>query len=82
MKSVSPVVHVAVEPKNPADLSKVVEGLKRLVKSDPIVHCIIEKSGEHIIAAAGELHLELCLKKFVINQRENVQTNGGKTLSP
>jgi elongation factor 2 len=37
-------------------------GLKRLAKSDPMVQCIIEESGEHIIAGAGELHLEICLK--------------------
>merc|ERR1719516_196407 len=60
--SVSPVVRVAVEPKNLADLPKLVEGLKRLAKSDPMVQCIIEESGEHIIAGAGELHLEICLK--------------------
>merc|ERR1711868_266839 len=60
--SVSPVVRVAVEPKNPAGLPKLVEGLKRLSKSDPMVQCIIEESGEHIIAGAGELHLEICLK--------------------
>merc|ERR1712091_245856 len=60
--SVSPVVRVAVEPKNPADLPKLVEGLKRLSKSDPMVQILIEESGEHIIAGAGELHLEICLK--------------------
>merc|ERR1712106_861615 len=60
--SVSPVVRVAVEPRNAADLPKLVEGLKRLAKSDPMVQCIIEESGEHIIAGAGELHLEICLK--------------------
>jgi elongation factor 2 len=60
--SVSPVVRVAVECKNPADLPKLVEGLKRLSKSDPLVQCSIEESGEHIIAGAGELHLEICLK--------------------
>jgi elongation factor 2 len=60
--SVSPVVRVAVEPRNPADLPKLVEGLKRLSKSDPMVQCMIEESGEHIIAGAGELHLEICLK--------------------
>ena len=60
--SVSPVVRVAVECKNPADLPKLVEGLKRLSKSDPMVQCSIEESGEHIIAGAGELHLEICLK--------------------
>merc|ERR1711884_89743 len=60
--SVSPVVRVAVEPKNAADLPKLVEGLKRLAKSDPMVQCMIEESGGHIIAGAGELHLEICLK--------------------
>jgi elongation factor 2 len=60
--SVSPVVRVAVEPKNPGDLPKLVEGLKRLSKSDPLVQCTMEESGEHIIAGAGELHLEICLK--------------------
>lgn len=60
--SVSPVVRVAVECKNPSELPKLVEGLKRLAKSDPMVQCLIEESGEHIIAGAGELHLEICLK--------------------
>eukprot|EP00758_Cryptobia_borreli_P010045 Tbor_TRINITY_DN5529_c1_g3::TRINITY_DN5529_c1_g3_i2::g.12932::m.12932/K03234/EEF2; elongation factor 2 len=60
--SVSPVVRVAVQAKNPADLPKLVEGLKRLAKSDPLVVTSIEESGEHIVAGAGELHLEICLK--------------------
>ncbi|VAI79898.1 unnamed protein product [Triticum turgidum subsp. durum] len=60
--SVSPVVRVAVQCKVASDLPKLVEGLKRLAKSDPMVLCTIEESGEHIIAGAGELHLEICLK--------------------
>jgi elongation factor 2 len=60
--SVSPVVRVAVECKNSQDLPKLVEGLKRLSKSDPMVQCQIEETGEHIVAGAGELHLEICLK--------------------
>ena len=40
--SVSPVVRVAVEAKNPADLPKLVEGLKRLAKSDPMVQVSVE----------------------------------------
>merc|ERR1712079_272251 len=60
--SVAAVVRVAVEPKNAQDLPKLVEGLKRLSKSDPLVQCSTAKTGEHIIAGAGELHLEICLK--------------------
>ena len=60
--SVSPVVQVAVEVKNASDLPKLVEGLKRLSKSDPCVQVSISETGEHIVAGAGELHLEICLK--------------------
>ena len=41
-------------------------GLKRLAKSDPMVQCSIEETGEHIIAGAGELHLEICLKDLQV----------------
>jgi len=85
--SVSPVVRVAVQAKNPSDLPKLVEGLKRLAKSDPMVQISMEESGEHIIAGAGELHLEICLKDLeedhaqiplikadpVVSYRESVQ---------
>jgi elongation factor 2 len=60
--SVSPVVQVSVDVKNANDLPKLVEGLKRLSKSDPCVQCFTSESGEHIVAGAGELHLEICLK--------------------
>jgi len=63
--SVSPVVRVAVDVKNANDLPKLVEGLKKLSKSDPLVQCITEESGEHIIAGCGELHVEICLKDLV-----------------
>jgi elongation factor 2 len=60
--SVSPVVRVAVDVKNASDLPKLMEGLKRLSKSDPLVLCFTAPTGEHIVAGAGELHLEICLK--------------------
>ena len=60
--SVSPVVQRSVEVKNAQDLPKLVEGLKRLSKSDPCVTTTISESGEHVVAGAGELHLEICLK--------------------
>jgi len=63
--SVSPVVRVAVDVKNAADLPKLVDGLKKLSKSDPLVLCFTEESGEHIIAGCGELHVEICLKDLV-----------------
>nr|XP_018262560.1 elongation factor 2 [Kwoniella dejecticola CBS 10117]OBR84718.1 elongation factor 2 [Kwoniella dejecticola CBS 10117] len=59
--SVSPVVQVAVECKNASDLPKLVEGLKRLSKSDPCVKTWMDENGSIIVAGAGELHLEICL---------------------
>merc|ERR1719408_643398 len=60
--SVSPVVRVAVRPKDGRDLPKLVEGLKKMAKSDPLVVCEMGESGEHVIAGCGELHVEICLK--------------------
>jgi elongation factor 2 len=55
-------VRVAVEVKNASDLPKLVEGLRKLAKADPLVLCYTEESGEHIVAGCGELHVEICLK--------------------
>ncbi|CAI4210633.1 unnamed protein product [Parascedosporium putredinis] len=57
-----PVVQQSVQVKNAQDLPKLVEGLKRLSKSDPCVLTFTNDSGEHVVAGAGELHLEICLK--------------------
>merc|ERR1719502_2561941 len=93
--SVSPVVRVAVAAKNPNDLPKLVEGLKRLSKSDPLVVCTMEESGEHIIAGCGELHIEICLKDLqedfmngapitisdpVVSYRETVSDESSRTV--
>jgi len=91
--SVSPVVQVAVEVQNANDLPKLVEGLKRLSKSDPCVMTWINETGEHIVAGAGELHLEICLKDLeedhagiplkksapVVGYRETIQAKSSMT---
>merc|ERR1711988_525215 len=91
--SVSPVVKIAVKVKDGKDLPKLVEGLKKLSKSDPLVVCSTEESGEHIIAGCGELHVEICLKDLrdeyagcdfimsdpVVSYRETVSTTSSQT---
>merc|ERR1719224_265047 len=91
--SVSPVVKVAVKPKDGKDLPKLVEGLKKLSKSDPLVICTTEESGEHVIAGCGELHVEICLKDLreeyaqcdfvmsdpVVSYRETVSATSNQT---
>ena len=53
--TVSPVVRVAVNAKNPADLPKLIAGLVQVINTET----------EHIICGSGELHLEICLKDLV-----------------
>jgi ribosome assembly protein 1 len=57
-----PIVRVALEPVNPADLNKMIKGMKLLEQSDPCAQYEVLESGEHVILTAGELHLERCLK--------------------
>jgi len=56
-----PIVRVALEPVSPADLDKMINGLKLLVQSDPCAEYEQFESGEHVLLTAGELHLERCL---------------------
>merc|ERR1712190_532641 len=91
--SVSPVVKVAVKVKDGKELPKLVEGLKKLSKSDPLVVCTTEESGEHVIAGCGELHVEICLKDLreeyagcdfsvsdpVVSYRETVNESSSQT---
>ena len=56
-----PIVRVALEPVIPADLPKLVSGLKLLAQADPCVQTYQQQTGEHVIMTAGELHLEVGL---------------------
>ena len=58
----SPIISVVVEPKYSSDLQRLDKGLKLLNYADPCVQVVIKETGEHIIVAAGEVHLEICLK--------------------
>jgi len=81
-----PVVQVAVEPKHPKDLPKLVEVLKQLTIEDPnLVVKIDEESGETIVAGMGVLHLDVATHRIqdakvdivtsepLINYRETVR---------
>ncbi|CAM9013616.1 unnamed protein product [Wickerhamomyces anomalus] len=57
-----PIVRVALEPVNPTQMDKLERGLQLLNQADPCVQTFLEDTGEHILATAGELHLERCLK--------------------
>ncbi|MEM3796205.1 MAG: EF-Tu/IF-2/RF-3 family GTPase, partial [Archaeoglobaceae archaeon] len=60
-----PVVTMAIEAKNPRDLPKLVEVLRKLAKEDPTLQVTLnEETGEHLISGMGELHLEVKVEKI------------------
>jgi 116 kDa U5 small nuclear ribonucleoprotein component len=56
-----PVFKVAVEPINPSELPKMLDGLRKINKSYPLVQTKVEESGEHIILGTGELYMDCLL---------------------
>ncbi|XP_050206413.1 uncharacterized protein LOC126656019 [Mercurialis annua] len=59
---VAPTLRVAIEPSDPADMTALMKGLRLLNRADPFVEVTVSSRGEHVLAAAGEVHLERCVK--------------------
>ncbi len=89
-----PVVQVAVEPRHPKDLPRLVEVLRQLTIEDPnLVVKIDEESGETIVAGMGVLHLDVATHRIrdanvdvvtsepLINYRETVRTGCDPVMS-
>ncbi|KAL2353148.1 116 kda u5 small nuclear ribonucleoprotein-like protein component [Cryomyces antarcticus] len=55
------VFKVAVEPINPSELPKMLDGLRKINKSYPLVTTKVEESGEHVILGTGELYMDSVL---------------------
>lgn len=47
-----------VEPVNPSELPKMLDGLRKVNKSYPLLITRVEESGEHVILGTGELYLD------------------------
>lgn len=52
------VMKIACEPINPSELPKMLDALRKVDKSYPMVKTRVEESGEHVILGTGELHLD------------------------
>ena len=58
-----PVVTIAIEPKHPKDLPRLVDAMNRLSIEDPnLVTTINKETGEYLLSGMGELHLEIAVK--------------------
>jgi len=70
-----PVVTVAVEPKNTADLPKMIDALYKLAIEDPnLVVKINEETGEYLLSGMGPLHIEIALTFLKENYGVEVTT--------
>ena len=58
-----PVLTIAVEPKKPTDLPRLIDAMQKMSIQDPnLVTTINQETGEYLLAGMGELHLEIALK--------------------
>lgn len=48
----------SVEPVNPSELPKMLDGLRKVNKSYPLLATRVEESGEHVVLGTGELYLD------------------------
>ncbi|MGB6673776.1 MAG: elongation factor EF-2 [Candidatus Nitrosopolaris sp.] len=89
-----PVVTIAIEPKHPKDLPKLVEALRRITVEDPnLIVKINEETGETLMAGMGVLHLEIATSLLqeagldittsqpLINYRETIRAKAGPIMS-
>jgi elongation factor 2 len=89
-----PVVTIAIEPKHPKDLPKLVEALRRITVEDPnLIVKINEETGETLLSGMGVLHLEIATSLILetgleitttqplINYRETIRNIAGPIMS-
>ena len=58
-----PVITIAIEPKHPRELPRLIELMDRLAIDDPnLVTKINKETGEYLLSGMGELHLEIAVK--------------------
>ena len=55
------IFKVAVEPINPSELPKMLDGLRKINKSYPLITTKVEESGEHVVLGTGELYMDCVL---------------------
>ncbi|MFH1631147.1 MAG: elongation factor EF-2 [Candidatus Aenigmatarchaeota archaeon] len=59
-----PVVTKSIEPKNPADLPKLIQFLRQTSKEDPTLAVSInEETGEYLVSGLGELHIDAKIER-------------------
>jgi len=71
-----PVVTKSIEPKNPKDLTKLVNFLKKLGREDTTINVKInQETGEYLISGLGELHLDAKVERVLKERGLEITTS-------
>ena len=55
-------IKVSITTENVKEIPLLIDGLKKLNRSDPAVEYYVQSNGEHILVTSGEVHLQRCMK--------------------
>jgi elongation factor 2 len=71
-----PVVTKALEPKNPRDLTKLINFLKKLAREDTTIAVKInQETGEYLVSGLGELHIDAKVERKLKEQGLDVRAS-------
>ncbi|KAJ6219779.1 hypothetical protein RDWZM_005591 [Blomia tropicalis] len=77
-----PILRVAVEPCKPSDMPLLINALRMLNQADACVDVKIQETGEHVIIATGEVHLERCKVDLISFLPEDIEFNISEPIVP
>ena len=71
-----PVLTIAIEPKHPKDLPRLIEAMTKLSIQDPnLVSTVNQETGEYLLSGLGELHLEIACRDLVKDYKLDITTS-------
>lgn len=67
LKDLNSIIKVCIVTEELKEMPILIDGLKKLNRSDPAVEYYVQPNGEHILVTSGEVHLERCVKDLEDN---------------
>lgn len=80
--AVKPIVRVALDPERIRDMPALQEGMRKLCQADTCAEVVLQETGELVLVAAGEVHIERCLTDLREVYAPGVKINVSKPIIP
>eukprot|EP00911_Craspedida_sp_UC1_P002980 UC1_evm1s2177 len=78
----APIVRVALDTERIADMPALAAGMRLLGQADPCVQVLLQETGEHVLVAAGEVHVERCLTDLRERFAPGIKVRASKPIVP